>query len=462
MDNMINDIQQASPTILDGGERTLKYIVDNKLDHIWTMWSNPVVEPGKEKSVRFNAYTPIYTDGAVGRIKKYKCNREISGVNGRVPCPGTWEVPFEDRARRVLFRIKCSNPSCGGEDNIFRRWVSSIDQTKLHFKSPEYVQHYGTLGRAFYATLITYRDEACGPERNYGNEALISSATLGIDIDIKRAGTIIDSNNRENLQKAIDIILEQIDTVAPGSFNLQCSGNGAYVLGHHRLCTQNVLDTMARFNNYIELTLKPLVEKEVKGIQVDSLNGASRVFKMVFSPHQQFDIAAIPLEYDVDLTKMDAEKFKLKNFNVKDYINDNRVLYYNRSDNNDIKELYTVLNETSEKHPNYSSRAKRYVTKEGIAALTDEIGHDEEGSESDIKQKDITDEDVQHKESETEWEDFDTKTPGMAQYRKTINKKGKTVYMLRVKDENPDRIYQEFKKKVDSKEIENIENIKEV
>lgn len=436
----IHDVEQVTPTILDTPTKVLKYIQDNFLDHIWTNWSNPTVYPGKHKSIRFNAYTPQYTDTRVNRLHS-KCKSTINKTEQNPdgePCAGYIEVPFTDKQRHIIKTIQC--PVCNTYQDIMYRWISSVDQTKLYLQSKEHVQHYSQIGRSFFATLITYKPEAQGPQRNYGNESLITSMTLAIDIDNKTGHTIVDPITREKLQKTIDIVKEELNTFVPNSYNIQTSGNGINFLLHHRLTTQNVLDTAARFDNFIDQTLIPRMKKaDIHGIQIDSLNGASRVFKMLGSPHQRYDLVAIPIQTDDDLTKMTTDEFKLKNFNIKRFINgDNQLLYYNHFDDKDITSLYTYLLETTDKHPNYGARAKRYVSKESMAATLND-------DPNNIKDEDIQQTSVNNVYPWTTITDI--QTPGKIDYKTTITKSGKKLYRIRIRDPNPDQKFQEFKQK---------------
>lgn len=174
-------------------DRYLKYIVDNKLDLIWTNFCNP-----KSGGIRTSAYNPLFPEDGNVSVFELPCKRK--------GCSGTWVVPLEDRVRRVIYKVRCNGTvngsACGGYKPIFYRWRSRNDKQKLYFDNPETVRVYGKLGRAFYATSMVYDKNIVSPKSMYVNEKLAVGATLTIDIDIKR-GNICDAVNKENLDLAL-------------------------------------------------------------------------------------------------------------------------------------------------------------------------------------------------------------------------------------------------------------------
>lgn len=385
----------------------LNHITKNKLDQIWYSYCNPK-NIGFEKidGIRLSAYTPIYTDFNVEMLER-KCSRK--------GCDGNLVVPLDDRLRRVIYKIVCNGTvnggsSCGAYKMILWRWVSGKDRTKLWFKDGGVIRYYGKVGRAFYATLSLYDRRILSKKEMYVNESLMRAHTLGIDIDIKgMKGTICDIENRIEIDKVLEIIKEQLETFCRESWSLQTSGNGVYLLIHHNLVKVDIFNQMGRFNSWLNYLNKVIKSYGIRRIKVDPINMPSRVFKLIGSIHQKYDLVCIPLLIDCKLSEMNSGEFKLKNFDINKYIVDGKLKFYNRYDGNEKKSLYEFLEEHSEKHMYGDLRAIRYGFKESVSAITCE-------EQEDIKEKAESDNFEQHY---TGWVPVKVDVPGRVIHKKT-------------------------------------------
>lgn len=415
-------------TILDTPEKILSHVRKNRLNELWTNWSNPKSING----IRLAAYTPFYSEDLAEMIMK-KCPR-IDKSNGE-QCPGVWTVPKEDVERGVVTKIVCNHPGCRRYKPIIWRWVASGDRRKLYFNDRGVVDFYASRGRAFYGTLSIHDRKIVSPNSHYVNERLIVGTTLGIDIDIIE-GTICDSGNKEDLQKTIDIVREELDTFIPNSYNLQTSGNGVYFLIHHDLCKTNIFPTMAKFNGWIINLDLIRQDAGITKTKIDPLNSPGRLFKMVGSPHQKYDLVCIPMKFDCDVTKMNNDEFKLKNFDIANYIDidsdrKGKLNFYDRCDKRESTALYSFLDEHSLKSPDYGERALRYKFKEITEILTGE-----EQPESSEK----IDEEIDRLFG---WNEFKTNTPGRVHYRQ----KG-DMFVVQSYGKDHDKIIKEFRDKM--------------
>lgn len=329
----------------------LNYIVKNNLDSIWSSWCNPASGDG---GIRVAAYKPLYNDSYAKWLD--------AGNKPCKKCTGYFVIPDADKQRRIINRWRCN--VCSSKKDVLYRDMDKRDPngrrtSKLYFSDNNTVRFYGNKGRTFYSTLILYDKQILNPSAIYGDASLMKSVTLGIDIDIKN-GCITETKNRSELQKAIDHLkIEFLDKIVPKSYNLQSSGNGIYVLLHHKLVSTDVFKTCLLFNELIS-EMNNDIENEF--VKMDALNGASRVFKLMGSIHQQYDLVAIPLPYDVDLTKMNPEQFKLSKFTINDYIDKqtgNLEYYYKRYDMQDSKSLYDFLEKNVALLSTSSPRAMR-------------------------------------------------------------------------------------------------------
>lgn len=416
-------------TILDTPEKVLNYVRKNRLNELWTAWSNPTSIEG----IRLAAYTPIYSQ-ELTEVLMRKCPRIDRMTNKQ--CPGTWVVPKDDIEKGVITKIVCNHPGCRRYKPIIWRWIASGDRRKLYFDSRELVDFYATRGRSFYGTLSIHDKKIVTPKAHYVNEKFIVGTTLGIDIDIID-GTICDMLNKEDVQKTIDLLKEELDTFVPGSYNLQTSGNGIYFLLHHSLCRRDVFSTMARFNGWITHMDTIRQEKGIMRTKIDPLNSPGRLFKMFGSPHQRYDLVCVPLEIDCDIAKIDNNEFKLKNFDISRYNVDGKLNFYNRYNITETKNLYQFLEDHSARCPDYGERALRYRFKEITEILTGE----EQSNSSEEIDKEI--------DRLFGWDEFKTENPGRVHYKR---KDGMFIVQSYGKDH--DNIIKDFREKMCKKESE--------
>jgi len=341
------------------------YIIKNGLDELWTSWCNPKSING----IRLVAYSPIYKEEEIETYNK-KCTKE--------GCDGKLIVPLDQRLNKVIYKRVCNGTingsACGAYNSIIWRWVSKYDHTKNSFDNVDTTRKYAMLGRTFYTTLAIY-DERIRPDSiTTAREDLWKAYSLGIDIDIIR-GTICDMKNREELTKTLNVVREWLNVICPNSYNIQTSGNGIQILIHHNICTKDIFQCMSRFNAYIRYLNDIVLKKEnIKGIKIDPINMRDRLFKMIGSIHHKHDLVCIPLHYDVDLTKMYSDEFKLEHFDINKYRINNKLDFYNRYDKNDEKSLYKFLfsNEQINSGKFYGMRALRhkYTENEANNAIT--------------------------------------------------------------------------------------------
>lgn len=421
----------------------LNHIVKNKLDLIWFGYCNPK----SVEAIRLAAYTPIFRDKTVEMLER-KCPRK--------ECNGYMVVPLDDRVRKIINKIVCNGTvkgsACGNYKMILYRWVSASDQTKLWFQNIDTVKYYGDIGRTFYATLSLYDKRILPKTSMYVNESLMKAHTLGMDIDIKHGrGTLCDIENREEIDAVLDIVREELDTFVGGSYNLQTSGNGIYVFIHHNLVKVDIFNQMARFNGWISYLNKTIKEVGITRIKIDPINMPSRVFKLIGSIHQKYDLISIPLAHDCHLSGIDSGEFKLKNFDIEKYIIDGKLQFYNRYNNEDKKSLYNFLEEHTEKHVYGDLRAIRYNFKESVGAITGEEQEDQEERKEQIESGEFSD-------YYTGWRPINIDIPGRVIHKKRPDGRHE-IEMLGVDEENIDTIFDKIwgkekeEKKEENKEI---------
>ncbi len=406
----------------------LKHIIDNKLDSIWYGWSNPKSVEG----IRLASYTPIYSEKLVEFLER-KCVRK--------GCNGNLIVPLDDRIRKIIFKIICNGTvngsACGAYKAILYRWVSASDKTKLWFQDIDTIRHYGEFGRTFYSTLSIYDRKILSKNSSYVNESLMRAHTLGMDIDIKRGhGNICDLKNREQIDVVLDIVREQLDTFAGESYNLQTSGNGVYIFLRHDLVKTDIFNQMSRFNSWINYLNTILKENGVTRIKIDAINMPSRVFKLIGSIHQKYDLISIPLAYDCHISKINSDEFKLKNFNIQKYISPEtgKLVFYNRYNEKDKKSLYDFLEEHTQKHPYGDLRAVRYRFKDSVEVTTGEEQKEDNKEEKENK-KDID----RFSEYYTGWKHIDLQVPGRIIHKKMFDGRHQ-VEMLGMPEEDIDKV----------------------
>ncbi len=424
------------------------HITKNNLHQLWYSWCNPKSING----IRVNAFTPIYSPEIV--IK------EESICNKKSCKDGIYKIPEDNIENKILYKKVCN--VCGARKTILYRWISRFDKTKIWFKSPEEVTRYANFGRAFYATLTLYDKKIVNPSSKYIDESFIKAHTLGIDIDIEK-GTICDLKNRENLDKVLNIIKEQLDIANINkSYNLQSSGNGVYVFLHHLLCTKDIRYTCSMYNSWIK-HLSLLCEKEgIKGISIDPINMMSRVYKLVGSIHQKYDLVAIPLEHDCKLSEMKPEEFKLKYFNLNKFYKEiDNVLslnFYNRIDEREKINLYRFLEEHSMELESSHLRAYRHefdnrlleTQKIGIESITNE----EQSINTNILRNPIQPS-TQHTQPSNEefynryvgWKKYDLDIPGRVNYKITPQEDLR-VEFIGVKKDDREKIWNEIQEKI--------------
>lgn len=409
----------------------LNHIIKNRLDQIWRSYSNPI----SVDAIRLAAYTPIYSEKFVELLER-KCPRK--------GCSGSMIVPLDDKIRRVIYKLICNGTvnesACGNYKMILYRWISQKDQTKLWFGDINTMRYYAGLGRAFYATLSLYDRRILPKSSMYVNESLIKAHTLGMDIDIRQGrGTICDIENRKEIDQVLNIVRGELDTFVGNSYSLQTSGNGLYIFLHHNLVKADIFNQMARFNSWINYLNKAIKVVGITRIKIDPINMPSRVFKLIGSIHQKYDLVCIPLEYDCHISDMDSGEFKLKNFNIGKYFVDGKLKFYDRYNEKDKNSLYHFLEEHTQKHPYGDLRAIRYNFKEGVELITGEeqnIG--EEGEKGQDEQKDKI-EDKQFEKYYTGWRPLDIEIPGRVIHKRLSDGRHQ-IEMLGVKEEDIDKI----------------------
>lgn len=398
----------------------LNHIIKNRLDQIWYGYSNPK----SVDAIRLSAYTPIYDEKLVELLER-KCPRQ--------GCDGNIVVSLDDRIRRVINKIVCNGTvkgsACGNYKMILYRWVSAADQTKLWFKDIDTVRRYGEIGRTFYATLSLYDRRILPKSSMYVNESLMRAHTLGMDIDIKR-GTICDIENREEIDKVLDIVRGELDTFVENSYNIQTSGNGAYVFLHHNLVKVDIFNQMARFNGWINYLNKAIKDVGITRIKIDPINMPSRVFKLIGSIHQKHDLICIPLEHDCKISKMESDEFKLKNFDIEKFIIDGKLQFYNRYNKKDKKGLYDFLEEHTQKNRYGDLRAIRYDFKESVGAIT---GEDQK------EDSEIAKESGEFSDYYTGWKPLDIDISGRVIHKKRSDGRYE-IEMLGIEEKDIDKI----------------------
>lgn len=395
-----------------------QYIINNNLDNIWYDWCNPKSING----IRVASYTPVYSNASV-LLNEKKCKK--------ISCNGTYRIPEDSTIRKILYKKVCDE--CNATKTILYRWISSHDNTKIYFNSPDTIRNYGFVGRAFYATLTLYNKNIISSNGMYVDDGLMIAHTLGMDIDIV-SGTICDSNNKEDLNKCLNIIRENLDTFIPNSYNLQTSGNGLYVFIHHLLCTSNIRHTMSQFNSYIKYLQKLCRDKGIKKVKIDPINMASRVYKMIGSIHQKYDLVCIPLDFDCNINDIDNNKFKLENFNIDNYIDeDNQFKFYNRYDTNEKIQLYKFLEEHCLEKEGSNLRAIKHQFTDAIASdtITGENQSEQLKLEYTKKINEMTDEEFIN--YYVGWKNLKTEIPGRVIFKNNVNGR-KQVEMIGVKN----------------------------
>jgi len=406
-------------------ENYLNHIVKNKLDVIWHGWCNPQSTDG----IRLSAYTPIFPDDDTIIGGDRKCSRKN--------CNGKLIIPDEDIKNRVMYKRVCNGIDCKAYENIMYRWVSQKNKTKLWFSNPDVVRHYAGLGRAFYGTLSLYKQNIISPNSQYVDESLMVGHSLGIDIDIKRGkGTICDLVNREEMDRVLDVLRDELDTFIPNSYNLQTSGNGVYIFIHHSLVTTDIFNQMGKFNAWIIHMNNVLKQNNITRIKIDPINMPSRVYKLMGSIHQKYDLVAIPLQHDCRLSNMSSDDFKLKSFDINDYIIDDKLRFYNRCDQTEHTSLYDFLEEHMNKSPMSELRAIRYKYKDAVEITT--------GEEQNDDSQQIKEDAEKFYEYYAEWKQLKIDIPGRVMHKITPDGR-RNIEMLGVSsDDDINRILDEL------------------
>lgn len=313
-----------------------EYNVRNRLDEVFSAYCHL---PEGIRWGAVNQYTPTFKK-IFGRWKK--CPRCKYGV-----------MLLKDQNRAVWKCYKCGHQ----RNNIFRfngagKYTGRLDLTAKR------VRYHCYTGRAFYSTLGIYDQKRVElyDKRNdsasfhYGWE-MMNAFNLALDIDIKDhvLGTIAHPKNSAAIQKVLDYIKDKL-SCCEGNVNLQTSGNGAYVIIHHSVCTEDIQSTAAKFRLFMELAVDDMKDKGLlKRIKIDTqlINLSSQVFKLPGSIHQEHDLVAIPLSYDVDLTKINWHKeAHPSEFDINDFIENEQIMFYNRKDPSEKKDFLMMLDNT--------------------------------------------------------------------------------------------------------------------
>jgi len=398
----------------------LEYVKNNELDMIWYNLCN------LDEGIKVSAYTPLFPDNNIISHFEKKCTK--------IDCNGTLVIPIDDINNKVIFKRVCNGDNkgliCNKSESILYRWISPYNKHKLWFNDFETIYKYALMGRTFYSTNVVYDIDIVKSKSNYTDEKLIKACSLYMDFDIKQ-GTILDVNNKIELNKAISIVREQLDTFVPDSYNVQTSGNGAYIMLHHKLATKDLFNIMAKYNAWTRYMNEMIQKEGITKIKIDAINMPSRVFKLIASPHQKYDLVAIPLEYDCDISKIDNDKFKLKNFNISDYKNDDDIFSFcDRFKKYDIMSLYNFLDEHCEKNIHSDLRAVRYDYTISSNAITNS------NLDENIKKPYF------NKQS-SEWQTFNSDIHGRVIYK--IKNGHYEIEMLGIKKEDVQGIVDEIK-----------------
>ncbi|MCK4527991.1 hypothetical protein KAW18_11535 [candidate division WOR-3 bacterium] len=245
---------------------------------------------------------------------------------------------------------------------MYRRAYAREDAPKLYFKDTKAVRDIATQAITFYHTLPIFDNKVISPDMPYSPDLRVAY-TLGMDIDLV-GDTIMNTRNISALSIALDIVREELDTFIPNSYSIQTSGNGIYVMIHHSLVTDHISEYMVLYNALIRI-LNSKIKEKTNLVKVDDLNDRSRVFKSIFSIHQYHPLIAIPLEYDVNIEKFDSSQFKLCNFDIKNYTDNegNITNFYNRSLRSESGALLKRLHESDITHEHTKSYRKHTPTK---------------------------------------------------------------------------------------------------
>lgn len=278
------------------------------------------------------------------------------------------------------------DPSHHVERYPFYRWKRADPKSgKATVSTWAEVLRLAPLTRTWYYSLGVWAPEFFEDVEALYQPGYLQHYTLGLDCDIVK-GMPWEDKNRAAMQKAHEIIMEDLNTFVPGSVNLQGSGKGWYYLLHHELLSTKapiMSDKRTDYFNYMlrQWTkysdgLKQKVEHATKGrIEIDSkLNDAARVFKLPGSIHQREETVAIPFPIDINFLTFDLEQMKLKNFRFVDYRDKNErgewiTLFYNRLNKCERGALKKRMDELPEyEGEEEKHRLKAVLANEGITA----------------------------------------------------------------------------------------------
>ena len=315
-----------------------KYVVRNRLDEVFSAYCH------LPEGIRYGAvsqYTPSFKRRFGTRRKCPYCKYGI--------------MMLKDQNRAVW---QCC--TCGHTKNNYFRFNGPGKQTGRLDLTPKRVLYHCYTGRAFYSTLgifdpekIRLYDSRNESESFYYGWKTMNAFNLALDIDLKPhvKTTIANPKNSAAFQKVLDFIKDKL-SCCENNINLQTSGNGIYVILHHSLCEakDDIQMTAAKFRLFMELCNSEMEEKGLlKRVKIDThlINLSSQVFKLAGSLHQEYDLVAIPLDYDVDLRKINWHKeAHPSNFSMKNFIVNERMTYYNRKDPSEKKDFFKMLDET--------------------------------------------------------------------------------------------------------------------
>lgn len=161
------------------------------------------------------------------------------------------------------------------------------------------------------------------PKTNSPRISKMNTAGYTFSVDIDAVGDIHDPGVKKAVEDLAQFHVDEFRKYAPKSVYVLFSGGGIYVHVHHKVF-QDYFDTLeypydesiqnllSGFGEWLDEISKNFFIKypEHEGrAKADSLNGAKRIFKTIFSLHKSKPYSVIPL--DPDNVKIDFKKAKL-------------------------------------------------------------------------------------------------------------------------------------------------------
>lgn len=275
----------------------------------------------------------------------------------------SYEHYIRPEVRDTIQRISHDdvNSRCGNGD--FRTWYKSKKGTLYtHFNLSVNEDYETLIGRHktlywslnffnpyFYTLDFNHKlpDHERIPKANSSRISRLNTIGYTFSVDIDAIGDIHDPGIKKAVEDLSQFYTDEFKRFVPDSVYILFSGGGIYVHVHHKVFEEyfnnleypydeSVQYLLDGFGEWLDNIWKRFInehpEHEGKA-KADSLNGAKRIFKTIFSLHKSKPYSVIPLDPDNIFIDFDKAKLPLKkdvldagNEWYRDYDADGRIL----------------------------------------------------------------------------------------------------------------------------------------